>query len=118
MRRLKQLWLLGVILALFQPVYSQSSKAFSGREFWITYTQNLYQPNDLLVYVIPETIDTVTVFNPQTNFSIAPVPVKPGIWNPVIIPLNRRGFEIKKRHTGVCGQCFDGKQGGNLRFAG
>lgn len=88
MRRLKQLWLLGVILTLFQPIYSQSSKAFSGREFWITYTQNLYQPNDLLVYVIPETIDTVTVFNPQTNFSIAPVPVKPGIWNPVIIPLN------------------------------
>lgn len=81
------LWLAGFLIFI-QSSHSQSQKGFYGREFWFTYTQNLYQPNDLLVYVVPETIDTITVFNPQTNFSIAPVVVKPGIWNPVIIPLN------------------------------
>ncbi|NBP04959.1 MAG: hypothetical protein EBV15_01885 [Bacteroidetes bacterium] len=83
----KFVWLTGFLI-LFHAAHSQSQKGFSGREFWFTYTQNLYQPKDLLVYVVPETPDTITVFNPQSNFSIAPVSVKPGIWNPVVIPIN------------------------------
>ena len=88
MNGVKRLLLIAGLLSMYYPAHSQSEKGFAGREFWFTYTQNLYQPNDLLVYVLPETPDTVTVFNPQTNFSIAPVAVKPGIWNPVIIPIN------------------------------
>jgi gliding motility-associated-like protein len=83
----KYLFFVGMLLML-QDIRSQSSKGFYGREFWFTYTQNLYSPNNLLVYVVPETVDTISIFNPQTNFSIAPAVVRPGIWNPILIPVN------------------------------
>lgn len=88
MNGLKRFLFCAGIVTFLHAANAQSYKGFSGREFWFTYTQNLYPPNNLLVYVVPETADTVTVFNPQTNFSIAPVAVKPGIWNPVVIPIS------------------------------
>lgn len=88
MNGLKRLLFCVGVTTFMHSALAQAQKGFSGREFWFTYTQNLYQPNDLLVYVVPETQDTITIFNPQTNFSLAPVVVKPGIWNPIKVPVN------------------------------
>ncbi len=66
----------------------QSERGLSGTEFWLTCTQNLYRPDSLTLLVAPESTDTITVFNPQMNVSLKPVPVKQGAYNRISVPAN------------------------------
>lgn len=73
------------LLSVF-PASAQGTRGFLGREFWVTFTENLYRPDSLILLVAPETRDTVTVFNPQLNISLTPRPVRPGIYNRIAVP--------------------------------
>ncbi len=86
MKWVKKVFLAVLFGLLMLPVCAQSDRGFFGKEFWLTFTENLYQPTDLVVYVAPETTDTITIFNPQTNATLPPVQVKPGMLNAINIP--------------------------------
>ena len=83
---LKKIFVLLALLIQGKLVISQTTEGLAGTEFWLTYTQNLYRPDSLVLLVAPETTDTVVVFNPQMNFSLKPVAVKPGIQNKISVP--------------------------------
>lgn len=78
--------LLILLIAGVKPLRAQSSSGFSGTEFWVTFTENLYRPDTLLLLVAPDTRDTITVFNPQLNISLPPRAVIPGVYNRIGVP--------------------------------
>ncbi len=88
LRFIRQISIALVMLLSATKLLSQSGAGLSGNEFWVTFTQNLYRPDSLVLLVAPETADTITVFNPQLNVSLPPSIVKPGRQNKISVPAN------------------------------
>lgn len=85
------LWYLFLLFSGFRSLSAQSERNFYGREFWVTFTENLYKDTFNHLLVTPQYADTIRVFNPQLGIA-AVFPVRPGVQNIIKIPVNSAAF--------------------------
>lgn len=90
-KRLKYLLPCFLWISYISETKAQSSRNMYGREFWVTFTENLYPDTFNHLLVTPSVADTIRIYNPQLNVS-AIFPVKPGIQNIVRYPKTSINF--------------------------
>lgn len=83
---------------------AQGSRTLAGTEFWMTFTENIYNPADSVLHLLiaPSSRDTVQVYNPQINVTEF-FPVEPGKQNIIYLKSNTLWYSrlLGSINTGV-----------------